>query len=432
MHSILNESGIFDAVSGAAAVGKEMYNKGKEDNQAYYLKGSISKYTKDLIMTFPVLADTTVDMNSLNLINKAHEKNLVTMLQLLFTDMMIKANSGREALEKIHKNIGNLGLDEIIDILNDEIGIKNESAEFRALERKALAEMTDQLRSGSAYKRYKYDSINEKSLNEYLVRDINGKMSLMEAPVVDPTVKNAKEEELEKQNAGIYPLGKNQIKDGDIKKANELQPTLMVFNIAVNTGDEKNKRYENKTVMAGVKSRLIPVEAMDIVERLVSKNKSALSFKNLIRATSGEISFVKDFIFNIKQAKINAKNAVKKGPAAKMWDVLEKRSIQQNAAKIAKYGNDGSSIAALVINQETVNYLKSQFNINLENPAAAKMFMNAYCLLALIIADDVNEVAKFMYDGNDTFEVQSYVALSKEAADKAYKKLVNLINNGGR
>ena len=436
MHSVLNEASIFDTISNVAATFKSIYDNKKIDPknpaQTQYMKGSVSRYTKDLVMTFPVLSDTTLSMNTLQLINKAHERHICDLMQMLFASMSISGANGREALRSIHKNIDGMGMDEIIDALNGDAGLI-ESAQLNAEIRDALKEMTENLRSGNAYKTFPSESLNEKSLNIYRVKDDGYHQMMVYEDYKDYEIQMKMEKDKrdaeETKNKNAIALLQNRIVPGDIKKANDLQPTLMVVNVNV---ANPNGGFEKIPIICGIKARLIAVESMDIIERLVSKNKSDLSLKNLIRATTGEIRFARDFIMNIKQAKINAKNAVKKGPAAKMWDVLEKRSIQQNAAKIAKYGNDGSSIAALVINQETVNYLKSQFNINLENPAAAKMFMNAYCLLALIIADDVNEVAKFMYDGNDTFEVQSYVALSKEAADKAYKKLVNLINNGGR
>lgn len=436
MHSVLNEASIFDTISNVAATFKSIYDNKKIDPknpaQTQYMKGSVSRYTKDLVMTFPVLSDTTLSMNTLQLINKAHERHICDLMQMLFASMSISGANGREALRSIHKNIDGMGMDEIIDALNGDAGLI-ESAQLNAEIRDALKEMTENLRSGNAYKTFPSDSLNEKSLNIYHVKDdgYNQMMVYEDYKDYDIQMKMEKEkrevEETKKKNA--IALLQNRIVSGDIKKANDLQPTLMVVNVNV---ANPNGGFEKIPIICGIKARLIAVEAMDIIERFVSKNKSDLSLKNLIRATTGEIRFARDFIMNIKQAKINAKNAVKKGPAARVWDTLEKRSLQRNINKATKFSNDGSAIATVVMSQETANYLKSQFNIDIENPKTASIFMDAYCLLGLVIADDTTEVAKFMYDGNTSFESISYMALSREKADQEYKKLINMINNAGR
>ena len=59
--------------------------------------------------------------------------------------------------------------------------------------------------------------------------------------------------------------------------------------------------------------------------------------------------------------------------------------------------------------------------------------MENFNLLALVIADESNEVAKFLYDGNNSFELVAYASLSRDMNDTStYKKTVNLINQAGR
>ena len=435
MHSVLSEDSIFDVISGIASTikGSEKEYKSKKD---MYMKGSVTRYTKDLVMTFPVLADTTIDLNTLQLINKANERNMVTLMQLVFASMSVSGKNGRDAVMAIHKNIDGLGMDEIIDILNST-NESTDTPELRAAQREALREMTDQLRSGAVYKTFRSDSINEESLNRFLVRENGGNISLMEVTnnLVDKHLDkaygiNEEDDGISKAQDSDYTFSMPKVTNNDIKKVNELQPTLLTVN--VNTPLGGKGELVKTTILVGIKSRCIGVEQTDIVERIVSKKKSEISLKNFIRATTGEIRFTKDFIANIKQAKINAKNAVKKGPAAKMWDVLEKRAIARNANKAARFGNEGNAIASLAIEMNTVNILKSRYNIDLEDPKAAALLMDAYCLLGLFIVDTANEAVKVMYDGNTNFELVSFSSLSKENTDKEYKKLINMINNMGR
>ena len=241
-----------------------------------------------------------------------------------------------------------------------------------------------------------------------------------------------KERDAEKDRNDRNNFFTRQVLDTDFKKANELQPTLLVVNFN-SVGADGNTVIERKSFIAGVKCRMMGTDAMDIVERLVSKNKTKLSFKNLLRATTGEISFARDFLLAINQQKLNAKNAAKKGNAARMWNVLEKRATANRYNEIRKKSNDASSITTLVVNAETVNYMISAYKFDLNNPKNAKLIMDSYNFLSIVIADDANEYAKFIYDGDKEYQEVAYAGLSKQASDKnAYKDMVNLINRAGR
>ena len=470
--SVLNEkdddliSVIKDLVS---VVKNPKEQKKKKDSN--YLGGSISKYSKNMILTFPVLCDDTLSIETAQMISRVNEKNITTMLQLLFSSMSIKGNNGAQVLAQFHKNIENTSMDDIVNTLNSIAGTQ-ESAIERARDREVLKVMTESLKS---IKTFPKESLNEKSLSDYLVRNYGNKTIVYEAPQFDPNIEAIKNRSAQRGAEAAYGQGEprdqreedkfqyqiyrdqekdrrddeksardsrrdkrdnqndeinfasKQIVPQDVKKANELQPTLMV--VKMNDVDENGNIINKMTFYAGVKSRLIACTSMDIVERLVAKNKARLNFKNFLRATSGEIKW-RDFLFCWDQAKVNARNAVKKGEAATMWNLLEKRSTKNNANKIRRSGNDASAITSLVINQETVNYINSTYRIDINSPKEAKKLMDEFNFLAIIICDESNEAARFLYDGNDNYELLSYSALSREVAEKNLKKEINLINKG--
>lgn len=257
-----------------------------------------------------------------------------------------------------------------------------------------------------------------------------------ELDTVRKELDKAKLDQIKRQNdiqdlQNQYDQITKQILDTDIKKANEMAPTLMVVSyneIDPNSGEMKSKR----AFVAGVKSRLIAVDSADIVDRIVAKNKTQLSFLNFIRATTGEISFLADFILCLKQAKIDAKNSIKKGEAARVWKTLESLSIKNNRRKLRKSGNDASAITTLVINQETVNMINKQYEFDLESISNAWQIMNAYNLLGIMIADESTETVKILYSGHDMWETQAYSYLEKESNDKSYRKIINLIGQNRR
>ena len=110
-----------------------------------------------------------------------------------------------------------------------------------------------------------------------------------------------------------------------------------------------------------------------------------------------------------------------------MWNVLSNRSIKNNFNKLRRKGNDASSITTLVVNQETVNVMKNEFDFDLENIRNARMIMDAYNFLGIIIADESIEVVKALYAGNDSWEQQAYSYLEKESNDNSYRKVINLM-----
>ena len=474
---------------------------GKKDisrNQPY-LKGSISTYSKDLIMTFPNMCDNSLPPSTASMLSRANERNIVTMLQLLLASTQLSGTDGVEVLSKVHKNIKtSMSAEDYIDFFDNMSGSlagfasAHENAQFDRI----MREMTEELKTPQ--KSFPVNSFSENSINDFIVHDMNGKTVVKEyisdrdiayippeylddfnkrqgmeyrnhqmanndriynqkqAQFINQKAKDAQDTANTQQDmdldmakdyrdAQMHPLrmaqmrGQNtnfqadvfhkQLLDSDVKKANELQPSLIV--VRYNELDSDGTIYDQRPFVAGVKSRLISVDAIDIVERLVSKNKTKLSFLNLIRATTGEINFIKDFLLCIDQAKIKAKNSIKRGPAAKMWDVLEYRSTKNNFNRTRRSGNDASAITTLTINQETVNIMKKEYDFDIENINNAKMILDAYNLMGIIIADESIDVAKFFYAGNDSWEQQAYSFLQKESNDNSYKKVINLLNKRG-
>lgn len=508
MKSLLEASGgtlLMDIVKFFTS-GSDKKPLSKPEEDEIYLGGSISNKTKQLVMTFPVLCDNTLPPSTASMINRANERNIVTMLQLLFSSISVSGKDGAKVLGQLHKNLSiSSSMDDVISGIDDFVNQNSnftESSPVRDVDiRRSVLVMKEQMKGQS--KVFPINSFSETSLNDFDITNIHGRMIVSEAikgerynphrpsdggntgyapssngEQIDYNRELQKrqfddyEKNRELQNAATrakvrsdelnaqikqrdldnydqklvsdqlktdqirraldYDAVTKQLLDTDVKKANEMVPTLMI--VQYNELDKDGKFAARKPFVAGVKSRLISVDAADIVDRVVVKNKTKVNFLNFIRATTGEIKFFRDFLFCIDQAKIDAKNSVKKGEAAKMWKVLENRSSKNFHNKAKKTGNDASAITTLVINQETVNTIKKNYDFDIERVANAKMLLDAYNLLGIIIADESIEVVKFLYAGNDLYEQQAYSYLNKEQADNSYKKIINLISkmNVGR
>lgn len=217
----------------------------------------------------------------------------------------------------------------------------------------------------------------------------------------------------------------------DIKKANELVPTMMVVNIY-------NKETKlPMTAVIGIKAKLYPLGAEDIVNRLMLKNKDNHGFLNLIKATTREISFWRDFVFAVDRAKIDAVSSSKRGSSSKIWKVLERRALihrlKRAIGRITPVNMDSAAISTLVIAQEDVETLKKEYNIDVERASVIRPIMEDYSLMGFVIVDSTMETVKFIFDtGDDNYETLSYNALERESNDNNYKKVINLLSRVAR
>lgn len=449
MHSVLNEGGVADLFSlimgGARSARKNNNEKGR-----VYLKGSISKYVNNLIMSFPMLCDSTLPINTLTMIATANEYNVVDLLQMLFSSVSIKGDNGIEILRSYYKGIdNNMGMEDMIEFL-DNLVLGEETNITDPELRDAIHEMCMELKNPKYFPK---DSISERSLCDYLVYGNDERISVREdnkllsdIEVERETEKhnwqrdrNTRENERHKGKdfAGlkanqdiINRTNQNRLTNQEVKKQNELKPTLMVINFVDVLGGGRGQIVKSFT--AGVKSRIIPVESMDIVERLAEKNpqRNGSGLSKFVKFTTGEISLAKSISDSFTRTKLKAKNAVKnKSGIGRMWDILEKRGIANNASKVRRVSNDASAITGLVVSQETVNYLKNSYDFDIERVKNAKKVMDAYNLMSIFIADEANEIVKSIYDGNQQYEYLSYTSLHKDVADKNYKKIINLLNS---
>ena len=215
------------------------------------------------------------------------------------------------------------------------------------------------------------------------------------------------------------------ILNNEYKKANELQPTMMVVNFMRHSED--NGDYIN-TAVIGIKAKIYPVSSSDICSRISGKLDDKNVLTNFVRATTNEIAFFRDFLFAIDNAKMDAKSYGKQASSNKMWKVLERRSTKSKFRRALKMYNDATAITTLVLSENDAEYLKKVYSIDIFNVDRARKILDAYNFMCICIANQSTEVASFLYDtGDDTYEMVPFSGLEREASDNSYKKMVNLL-----
>ena len=420
---------------------------------------SVAAATDKLTLIFPVFCSNNISIENSVMVSKAIERKCVTMMQMLFSAMQISdAKNAIDYISKFHGNldaslddVANLTVDDYVDMIN-KYASTQEHAVFN--DAKAWQQLSESV------KNFNYtlpEDINENSLNNYRVDHMGNSINI--SIIKEDAVSDLKKEienqrklakRVAKTNKKFNKLTNNlrtayrydrldyrqmqamnnmereRVFTTDIKKANELVPTMMV----VNFYNAQTGLYTSAVI--GIKAKLYPLDSMDIVNRLMLKNKDNQGFHNFIRATTREISFWKDFVFAVDKAKIDALG-VRRGSTSKIWKVLERRALFGKYKRMIGAGNESAAISSLVVSKEDVETLKKEYNINIEKAAVIRPIMESYSLMCCVIIDEGVESAKFIFDtGHDEYETLSFNHLEREAQDNSYKKIVNLMTKMSR
>ena len=440
--------------------------------------GSIAKQASDLVLVFPVIVTTSIDIKTAIMISKAIERKCVSLLQILFSSINMTefkdVKDLKDYVSKLHTNIDmnaigpNMSLDEFITFMDRTRQgsplLKKGQHESVVTDPETFDRVMRELKEISVAAR---DFINETAVSDYKI-----KYNSYNQPVVSKSVNSwAEKVQLEAVPGGAalkklfnkmqsntdqqstdadgkkkgkpegpprpgigYPYSKDvsgffdkQIVSSDVTKANELTPTMMVVNF-ISVTDAGTP--VNRAGIIGVKAKLYPMESTEILGRLSTKVSDSNTLFSIIQASTKEKSFWKDLIFSFDKLKRDAINLAKGSVNAKIFNLLERRA-NKNSSRFAASG--ANPITTLVISQEEVEYLKKYSNINLESASVLNIVMQGYNLMGIVIVDDSTEIARFLYDdGGGVFETLTYKALEKDDSDANYKKIVNLMSKVAR
>lgn len=222
-----------------------------------------------------------------------------------------------------------------------------------------------------------------------------------------------------------FDMIRQQIIPSDIKKANEMVPTMMVINFV--TRDEDVVIRSNAVI--GIKAKLYPATPNDIINKIITKHVDSNTFLKLIRVSTRELNFVKDFLLAIDDAKLTALSCSTKGSDTnKLLKVLERRALKGKIRRRLNMNNSYKAITTITISKEEADYIKRYNNIDIFKPGIIRKVMESLNVMMFIIADDTEECAHIIMDsGDDYFEKLSYTHLERESSDGSSKKAINLM-----
>lgn len=351
---------------------------------------SIAKAASNLVLTFPVLVDESVSLNTAQILTRAIEGKALVMLQLLFSAISVQSlkddETAFDVIGKIHKNLNSDDIEDYIQRM--ETMATNESYE-------ALDHLMKTIREENI-------TIDTYTFNESYP-----------API-DEDANNKSMNDVKNRTTGGFIAD---IKDTDIKKVNNMMPSVLVVKL-----HNKNSQITTN-VAVGVKAKIQYVPQDEVIYRISSKNKDKNMLFNFIRSTTREISFLKDFLFALDKAKLDAIKIQKSSNS--VWKILERRAVRN---RVRMFNNDGGygGIVSLVISADTLATLNKEYDFK-ASISEVENLISQYNLLSFFVADDVNERATYLFDdASRQFTTVSYTALEKTDS-KDYKKIINLL-----
>ena len=409
-------------------------------NSRYF--SSITKATSNLVLTFPIIVDESVPLSTATMVAKAVERKMVGLLQMLFSAINISNNKDAfDFIGKVHKNLTS---DDILSFINkmDSRAYK-ESADGMSAELDIEAinkALTESMKHNGIYLDSELEpTLEEKFVYQEFTRPQGGvgfdknTSSPFASKLMNSADQAASLREKAKKSRGSSSSGRDaqyvgsaKIQDQEfnqeLKKSNEMVPSLLIIHFR--SGEDEKSAGD---AVIGVKAKLVYVSQADMADRIIMKNGDNNVIFSLLRATTGELSMIKDFMFAVDRAKLDAFS--NRNSSTPLWKMLERRAIVNKKNRFFDSANgSGTAIATLLISSDTENLLEKDYNFRCR-PYNMLNVMSEYSCLGFIIADDVTEKVKMLFDDNSTnFEVLSYTSLERE--DKSqYKKLINLMVN---
>ena len=218
------------------------------------------------------------------------------------------------------------------------------------------------------------------------------------------------DDDIRRNNLVKIDLPNEMLKNNDVRKANELIPTTMHVRTVLINGEKETQGTMDFII--GIKSTLHPVSSEEVVSNIVSAVKTRGKIFNFIRWTTGETSFLKDFVFNVNEMKNDVAN--RSAGSSHWWIALKRRRALSKLKNIAMFKNQLLPNASIVVSMDEVNYIKSEFGYDLMDSKFVSKVMDQYFLLSFVVVDTASQVTHFLFDGSNDFQSVSFSGLERE------------------
>ena len=209
------------------------------------------------------------------------------------------------------------------------------------------------------------------------------------------------------------------IDEAKIQKMNTMKPLMMVVNMAIMGKDGQVSHPMEYVVGVKTHCRIVESSMLPEVVSYPLKEMNRLTRKAKWRA--GELKFLKDIVFHIKEKKQTAIDS--RDPRRKwfrrLYELAHMKGDGTVSMSIAGRASTDGLIpnATIIISKSDVDHIEDVTKIDMLKPSAAYNFCEQLFLMNFIVIDiDSESIKIFTPDINRDFEVQSLAAVNKQIA----------------
>lgn len=452
---------IYDQLKDIVATGKDI-GKQVYDLSGKYKHSSIAMKAAEGTLQFPIIVSDSIDIETAQMVTKALERNYATFAQTVFsmspTMTYNQDMTAADYLRQFHQNqpkMADLIFKEAAEHYNvffDEnvafMGAVYETATRRLVadNKEQLIDLMESLRSDILNNKviprdttiYNFKNQNLNAKYNSIVKEADDNLSerkfqyTKEKDAKDfdyRQSKDANDFDYKKYQDSLrtrsIDLSQNMLKDNDVKKANELIATTLHVRVRLVNKNEQDVGIVDFIV--GIKGIMHPVKSSEMIVNMVSACRNNDKIFNFLRWTTGEISFFKDFLFNIEGVK---KDIYDQSKGASPWWIALKR--RKELATYSKGKGKGSVLpnATIVISAEEAAFIESEYGYDLHNKIFISKIMNQYFLLGFVIVDSASQIVHFLFDGDSDFQSVTFSALERAGSndERKFKEMLKAIN----
>ena len=198
----------------------------------------------------------------------------------------------------------------------------------------------------------------------------------------------------------------------DMTKANEAVPLFTKATIGFIV--DETEEVVSRDVLIGIKAYIHRAPSLELVNDIYNSIINKRKFLRFVKFITGEERSLSDLIFGIKELRNDALDA--RGGAGE-WRSAFKRRRRWSKMSIPYLMKDYTPNGTIVMTMNEVEYIRSQYGIDIMKPDHVKMIMDSDFLLGFVILDQAEEMVYVTYDGHGYgFQIYTYAMLEREQA----------------
>ena len=403
---------------------------------------SLSKKASEGTVQFPVIISSSMDIETAQNITKALERNFATFVQIVFsmdpTLVPADGTSAADYIKKFHQNM-DMQFSGSYDVIHSVSEAMNtliesdtyviESAVYDGSTTKIVASNKEQL--VDLLDHVRHDILNNKyvpkveTMYNFKNPELNQKYNSMRFESVTEAVR--KPDDITVVPSKDPNFAKDMLRDNDVKKSNELVATTL--HIRINMMDKNGSKVTSIDFIVGVKAIMPVVRSSEMIENMVAACQNDDGVFNFLRWTTGEISFFKDFLFNINGTKHDVYKA--SSGSSPWWLALKRRKTLASMTDRNIFTRKRIlPNASIVLTEDEVELIRTEYGYDLHKPIFVNRIMQSYFLLGFVIVDSSAQIAHFMFDGQSDFQSITFSALEKAntSDERKFKEMLKVIN----